>query len=189
MRKGKRSIVTVLLSGGIDSTACVHFYIRQGLRVRTVFVDYGQPASRAESRSARAVSAFYKLAHRTISLRGPKIAIAGEILARNIVLIGAGLMDTGLSASLIALGIHAGTRYFDCSKKFITLCERIFEGYTDGRVRIGAPFLAMNKADVWSYCKRNAVPLNLTWSCESSSTKACGKCLSCKDKETLLARS
>jgi 7-cyano-7-deazaguanine synthase len=188
MRRSNRSTVTVLLSGGIDSTACVHFYIRQRFRVRPVFVDYGQPASKAESKSARAVSAFYRLPLRTISIHGPRIPRSGEILARNLALVSSALMDVGLGTNLIALGIHAGTRYFDCSRAFTRLCERLLEGYTDGRVRIAAPFLAMNKGQVWKYCKLNHVPVNLTWSCEASSTKPCGKCLSCKDKESLLAR-
>jgi 7-cyano-7-deazaguanine synthase len=108
-------------------------------------------------------------------------------LARNLALIATALMDVGLGANLIAIGIHGGTRYFDCSQTFTKLCGRVLDGYTDGRVRLGTPFLAMNKGQVWRYCKQNQVPIHLTWSCEASSTNPCGKCLSCKDKEALLA--
>jgi 7-cyano-7-deazaguanine synthase len=182
------AIGTVLLSGGIDSTACVHFYAHQHLRVQPVFVNYGQPASLAEVRSARAVCAFYKVQLRTIRIEGPRIQRSGEILARNLVLISCALMEVGLRTNLIAVGIHGGTRYFDCSPSFTKLCEQLLEGYTDGRVRIGAPFLTMDKKQIWNYCEQNGVPVHLTWSCEASSAKPCGKCLSCKDKESLLAR-
>jgi 7-cyano-7-deazaguanine synthase len=188
MQRVKRSTVTVLLSGGIDSTACIHFYRHQRFRVHPMFVDYGQPASGAESKSARAVCVFYKLQLRTIRIVGPRIPRSGEILARNLTLVSSALMDFGLRTNLIALGIHGGTRYFDCSRAFTKLCEQLLEGYTDGRVRMGAPFLAMDKGQIWSYCKQNRVPVHLTWSCEASSAKPCGKCLSCKDKESLLAR-
>lgn len=42
----------VLLSGGIDSAACVAFYRRLGNDVAAVFVDYGQPVREQEERSA-----------------------------------------------------------------------------------------------------------------------------------------
>jgi 7-cyano-7-deazaguanine synthase len=188
MTKASRTTVTVLFSGGIDSSGCISFYVRQRIRIRPLFVDYGQPASRAERKSAYAVCSFYGLSLHVISLKGLKVPRSGEILGRNLLLVSAALIAAGFETNLIALGIHRGTRYFDCGPGFIKLCERLFEGYTDGQIRIAAPFLKMNKAEVWEYCKQNHVPLRLTWSCEASCTRPCTKCLSCKDKESLLAR-
>lgn len=188
MKRANRPTVTVLLSGGIDSTACIHFYVHQHFRVQPLFVNYGQPASRAEVTSARAVCAFYKLRLRMIRIQGPRIPRSGEILARNLALISSALMEVGLRTNLIALGIHGGTRYFDCSRAFTKLCGQLLEGYTDGRVRIAAPFLTMDKGQIWNYCEQHRVPIHLTWSCEASSAKPCRKCLSCKDKESLVAR-
>lgn len=37
--------VLVLLSGGIDSTACLDFYLQLGRPSCALFVDYGQPAA------------------------------------------------------------------------------------------------------------------------------------------------
>jgi 7-cyano-7-deazaguanine synthase len=187
MRKANRATVTVLLSGGIDSSGCVQFYLQQHFRVCPLFVDYGQPASKAELSSASAVCDFYKLKLRVLSVRNPKIPRSGEILGRNLLLFSTALIDIGFRTNLIALGIHAGTRYFDCSHQFVKLCEQLLEGYTDGRVQVGIPFLSMNKGEVWNYCKQNGVPVHLTWSCEAMSAKPCGKCLSCKDREAVLA--
>jgi 7-cyano-7-deazaguanine synthase len=189
MKKTNRATVTVLLSGGIDSSGCVQFFLKQHFRVVPLFMDYGQPASLAESKSARAISSFYKLKLRRLSLRPPKIPKEGEIMGRNLLLLSAALIDFGDKTNLIALGIHAGTRYFDCSKRFTIMCDQLMEGYTDGQVQLVTPFLGMSKAEVWDYCKRNRVPIGLTWSCEASSRRPCGACSSCRDREALLARS
>jgi 7-cyano-7-deazaguanine synthase len=188
MPKHRRAVVTVLLSGGIDSSGCVNFYLRQRLAVSPLFVDYGQPASRAEFSSARAICLYYRLPLKTITVKGLAIPDCGEIPGRNLFLIGTALTVAGYKSNLIALGIHRGTRYFDCNRVFTKLCQRLLDGYSDGRVLIAAPFLRMSKTEVWEYCKRSCVPLHLTWSCEARNVRPCGKCLSCKDKEFLLAR-
>ncbi len=189
MGKGSKRLVYVLLSGGIDSTACVHFYRAQGCRVRPLHIQYGQAARVSELRSARAVAAFYGLEVLHVNLSCLEPATHGEIPGRNSLLLSTGLMSMGARSGLLALGIHAGTRYFDCQPTFVSLWERLLDGYTDGRIRVGCPFLDWKKADIWQYCRDNDVPLDLTWSCESKSQKACGRCLSCKDREVLVARS
>jgi 7-cyano-7-deazaguanine synthase len=187
MKKSDHQTATVLLSGGVDSAACAHFYLAQGVRVHPLFVSYEQPASDAELKSARAICKFYGIALRVVTVRGLRIPSSGEIPGRNLFLVTAALMSGGGESNLIALGVHAGTRYFDCSPPFTTLCEKLLEGYADGRTRIGAPFLKLNKGQVWSYCKQYHVPVHLAWSCEASGKKACGKCLSCRDRRDLLA--
>jgi 7-cyano-7-deazaguanine synthase in queuosine biosynthesis len=51
--------VEVLVSGGIDSAAMLAFYRRQRFDVLALFVDFGQPAAKRESRAARAVCKHY----------------------------------------------------------------------------------------------------------------------------------
>jgi len=189
MARRKRRLVYVLLSGGIDSTACVHFYWDQGYRVKPLHVQYGQGARVSELRSASAVSKFYGLELLRVDLSRMKPSASGEIPGRNALLLSVGLMNMGARTGLLALGIHAGTRYFDCQPTFVGLWERLLDGYTDGRIRVSAPFADWDKADIWQYCQQNNVPVDLTWSCETNSKKPCGRCLSCKDREALNARS
>jgi len=189
MAKGRRRVVHVLLSGGIDSTACVHFYRDQGYRVRPLHVQYGQGAGASELRSAHAVARFYELTLLRVDLSSLDPAISGEIRGRNALLLSTGLVLMGRCTGLLALGIHAGTRYFDCQPAFVDLWERLLDGYTDGRIRLGTPFLSWSKSEIWQYCLSNDVPVSLTWSCESRNGRACGRCSSCKDKEALIARS
>jgi 7-cyano-7-deazaguanine synthase len=41
----------ILLSGGIDSMACVNFYKALNYEVECIFCDYGQPASISEKQA------------------------------------------------------------------------------------------------------------------------------------------
>ena len=57
----KEPAACVLLSGGIDSTACVAFYLQQGFQVRGLFVDYGQAANAHEASAVDAVAHHYAI--------------------------------------------------------------------------------------------------------------------------------
>ena len=92
-------------------------------------------------------------------------------------------MPTGV----IAIGIHAGTAYYDCSRSFILKAGRLVEEYTDGAITVAAPFVDWTKREIWDYCSVKEVPVNLTYSCEVGGEQPCGSCLSCKDLEALHA--
>ena len=188
MSTKRQAQVCVLLSGGIDSTACIHFYQTKKLDVRPLFVDYGQPAATAERKAALSVSRLYGLSLDVCATEGVTIPRRGEILGRNLFLVSLALMKAKCDCNLIALGIHGGTAYYDCAPDFIDTCQRLVQGYSDGRVQLGAPFLTWTKSQILYYCTLNQIPLSSTWSCETSSKHECGKCLSCKDKEQIDAR-
>jgi 7-cyano-7-deazaguanine synthase len=180
--------VCVLASGGIDSAACINFYLSRHYKVLPLFVRYGQPACAAENRSVRAVCKHFGLRLRIVSVTGFSGLRGGELCGRNLFLVSAAMMATQGSTNIISLGVHAGTRYFDCSEDFARKTESMISAYTDGRVTFGAPFLDWAKQDVFKYCMESDVPVGITWSCEASSKKPCGTCLSCRDRERLLAR-
>ena len=179
--------VLILLSGGIDSTACAHFYVQQGMYVSAIFVDYGQPANYLERKATHSVCNFYGIDFAEIKLSGFTAPQGGYILARNIFLLSAALMCSKLTLGTIVIGIHAGTPYVDCTDHFLGLSRNIFDLYTDGRVALGAPFITYTKKDIYEYCKQFNVPLGLTYSCELGLPQPCGKCATCKDLELLHA--
>ena len=177
--------VVVLLSGGIDSTACLDFYSELGRPLSALFVDYGQSPAAQEIRAARAVAQHYRVSLKCLKLKGCIPKTAGLIKGRNAFLICSALMECPSSVSVIAIGIHKGTEYIDCSESFFTTIQSFIEILEPPKVHLSAPFLTWSKADIYAYCLHKNVPISLTYSCERGGPKPCGDCLSCKDREML----
>ena len=177
----------VLLSGGIDSAACLQFFHTEGLRVRGLHVSHGQPALRQEAIASRSIAAYFRIPFSRVRLAGVKRKAAGEIGGRNALLVATALGELDGGATMVALGIHAGTPYYDCSARFMSTIQLLVDGYCDGRVRVVAPFLDWSKRAVWDFCIERRVPINLTYSCEQGLVQPCGGCQSCGDLETLIA--
>jgi 7-cyano-7-deazaguanine synthase len=175
----------ILLSGGIDSAACAWFLRDHGYCVRGLFVDYGQKAAQFEKRGAEAVSHRLEIVLDSVSLTSPTQFGAGEIIGRNAFLVFAALLTTRLHTGTIALGIHSGTTYFDCSTAFAQSIDRLLAEHTDGRVRLLTPFITWNKQNIFDYYKASKLPIELTYSCESGQMPVCGRCLSCRDRRIL----
>ena len=176
----------VLLSGGIDSAACLHFYLKQRRTVNALYIDYGQLSASYELKAAEQISQYYGTNLKVLKLEGVLTSKKDYICGRNLFLLGVALMEMP-NANIIALGIHAGTSYSDCDVLFIEKMQSVFDIYAKGTVQLGVPFLGWSKNEVWQYCKQQKVPLDLTYSCEYGKKQPCGKCLSCKDLEALNA--
>lgn len=190
-QKTRRSTpkATVLLSGGIDSSACVAYYLGQRFRVDALFVDYGQAAAAKEMRAAKSVCGHFHIPLNVVRLRGTSKKGPGLITGRNAFLLSISLLEFAPRAGTIALGIHSGTRYRDCTPLFVRKMQLIFDICTGGTVQIGAPFLNWGKADVWTFARARKVPLTITYSCERGLKQPCGSCNSCLDLEALRAGS
>jgi 7-cyano-7-deazaguanine synthase len=185
----RKQNVLVLLSGGVDSSACVSFYLEQNFKVAGLFVDYGQLAAKKESSAAKKIASYYKIPFEKVVIKNPAKFSSGNILGRNLFLLSTALLNFKPKNGIICIGIHDGTAYPDCTKKFINDLQGVFDIYKNGAIQIGIPFVSFNKAEVWSFCQVNNVPVQLTYSCERGKNQPCGKCLSCKDLEILYASS
>lgn len=91
-----------------------------------------------------------------------------------------------VDASVIYYGAHAddaaGRAYPDCTPAFEeAMDEAIFEG-SGQKVRMEAPLLNMNKAEVVKLGLSINVPYHLTWSCYEGKDKQCGTCGTCVDR-------
>lgn len=181
--------ITVLLSGGLDSSACVAFYKKQQFSISTLFIDYGQAAADKERRASRQLAKYFKVQHRELKLLKSYRKSSGEVRARNAVLMLTALMEITHIHGLIAIGIHSGTPYYDCTSTFINSIQTLFDGYTNGCIRAVAPFAKMTKLEVWQYFLESNVPVQLTYSCQKGGNKPCGRCESCRDRKKINALS
>ena len=180
------SAAVVLLSGGIDSAACVAYMQSVAAVLEAVFVDYLQPARESERESATRIAQHYKIPLQVVQATATPPE-AGEIAGRNAFLVLSALMLRPHFKGLVTLGIHAGTPYYDCSEVFTTDMQRILDGYSNGKIQLSAPFLSWTKGQILDFCRAKAVPMQLTWSCETTSHIPCGQCLSCKDRALMNA--
>jgi 7-cyano-7-deazaguanine synthase len=176
---------TVLMSGGIDSAACAAFLINQGLKVSAVFVDHGQAAANFERIAVRSLAAILKIEVQELALTGAAPFGSGELVGRNAFLVFSAIFATRARSSRIALGLHAGTQYYDCSPAFIETINRAVAEHTDNVVQVVAPFLEWTKRDVYDYFVQVGLPIELTYSCESGGMPTCGSCASCQDRKAL----
>ncbi|KGK98224.1 hypothetical protein LI82_10925 [Methanococcoides methylutens] len=177
--------VMVLASGGIDSTACIHYYLSLGFNVKSFFVNFGQKSFKKEYESVQKVSSYYEIELSSIKCNFSNNFSNGEITGRNGFLVLSAIMANPHFKGLLSLGIHSGVPYYDCTPAFVHDMNRIVESYTDGQVNLDAPFLNWDKLMVYDYCKNEDVPVNLTYSCENGRFKPCGQCLSCLDRRIL----
>ena len=91
-----------------------------------------------------------------------------------------------IDADLVYYGAHAddaaGRAYPDCTPEFVnSMNEAVFWG-TGKKVKVIAPLLMMNKAEVVKTGLNLNAPYELTWSCYEGGEKPCGKCGTCIDR-------
>jgi len=184
-RRLEKTAATVLMSGGIDSAACAAFLAEQGNSVRGVLVDFGQAAAALERQAAHALAAQMQIPLTTYSVSGGLPYSAGELLGRNAFLIFSALFLTRQKNGLLAIGIHAGSPYYDCSPPFFSSMAQLIAEHTDGRVILIAPFLEWSKGDVLQYFLSSGLSIDLTYSCEAGTEPPCGACASCRDRRAL----
>jgi len=170
----------VLLSGGIDSALVALLLQREGWAVRAFWVDYGQPAAVAERRASRAIAGRFELEWQERSVSGLMVPPEGEVPGRNDLLV-AVAHASALSTS-IAIGIHAGTPYPDCSREWISAWQTVLDVQHGGVVALLAPLAELQKPQVLALARQHLVPFGLTHSCERGSVP-CGSCLSCRDRD------
>lgn len=183
----RRSKCVVLMSGGLDSTACASYYMDLGFEVKGLFIDYGQLAAKSERNSVSRIARHYGITLDQVSFVSPTNFGIGEIRGRNAFFIMTALLTYPTLRGILSLGIHSGVSYYDCSEAFLKDVQTVVDGYTSGEVMLNLPFLKWDKSQIWTYCTGKNVPVDLTYSCQAGTDPPCGGCPSCKDREALNA--
>lgn len=183
------SSVLILCSGGIDSTALIHYYKNQGLNVSGLHFQYQQLNDISESEAIEKISNYYSVSIKIARFCFPMKVKNHEYFCRNALFVLAATSFLPENFYRIAIGIHSGTPYYDCTKSFIIDCQRMLDGYFGGTIYIEAPFLNLAKNQIYDYCYQQNIPLDLTYSCENQNYDECGVCPSCLDRRRYFGES
>lgn len=208
----RRKLMVVPLSGGMDSAVLATLYVRAGIEVHAMFVDYGQRTIAQETKASEAVMNFLgidRFSEHGIDLpaSGPLMvpqatievehdedpALKGNFIPlRNLVI---GSLAASVAAKIGAWGVGLAVHdrspviYPDCTLRFIQrLSEAVNEGldgYPDGPngcLEIEAPFAGWDKREIAALGKSIGAPIDLTWSCYTPGDAPCGKCGACVER-------
>lgn len=186
-------MITVLLSGGLDSAVLLAMAARQSDDVEAVFVDYGQPSWNEEARAAANISRAFgvRLHSTTVRLEcdamragigepGPRI-----VPNRNLVMLAIAANARPQSAEIWFGATAADHEYRDCSRQFAVNAS-VALGIT---VRV--PLVEKTRAEIQYLAATLGIDRADTWSCyEPDRSRGiaypalpCGRCNSCGQDE------
>jgi 7-cyano-7-deazaguanine synthase len=205
MKKNKKAVV--LLSGGLDSSACLYWAVKKGYKCFGLVFNYGQKHKK-EILNAKKIAAVAKTEIEIIKLNLPWLKtsslidktkkipnlplpeiISGKIpstyvAARNLMFVSiAASWADAILADAVIMGANAldYSGYPDCRPEFIKpLQNAINKGTRLKKLKILTPLINLTKAEIVKLAIKLRVPLELTWSCYGGGKKPCGKCDSCK---------
>ncbi|MBP5427403.1 MAG: 7-cyano-7-deazaguanine synthase QueC [Clostridiales bacterium] len=195
----------ILLSGGLDSTTCISYAIKNGYEVYPISFDYGQRLNRELECAKKVVKHFNVKTHKIIKMDNvggsaltdmnisvPKFEGDGEIPvtyvpARNIIFLSyaTGYAEV-VGADAIFIGVNAVdySGYPDCRKEFIEAFQNMINvgtkrGVEGNPIKIETPLLNLSKGEIVKLAKEVGAPLQYSTSCYNGKEKACGVCDSC----------
>jgi len=170
----------VMLSGGIDSTVCLHIADNP---VACIGIDYGQP-HKIELKYAEKIADNFGLPFKIISI--PLITKSNDVVfnCRNATI---ACLGASYASSIGANSVYMGSnwsdwdRFPDCRPDFYKHLRNTFES-AEYPVSISTPLLHMTKAEVVNLAKKHQIDLSKTYSCYEGAAQPCGKCLACKTR-------
>ncbi|MCX7747411.1 MAG: 7-cyano-7-deazaguanine synthase QueC [Clostridia bacterium] len=195
----------VLLSGGLDSTACLSMALKEGYEVYPISFDYSQRHNKELDHAKRIIDYYDIKNYRIIKIEN----VGGSALtdteldvpdfdgnssipityvpARNIIFLSyaVGYAEV-LGADFIYIGVNAVdySGYPDCRPEFINAFEAMSNvgtkrGTLGNPIKLKTPLIHLTKAEIIKAAFENDAPLHLTTSCYKGGGKACGVCDSC----------
>ena len=175
----------LLLSGGIDSMVCLALLLRARRTLDAVHVDYGQAAAHPERAAADSIASSFRTPLRILRLDFGHHFGPGEIPFRNATLIFSAAMAARPGTDEVAIGIHAGVPYPDCTDEFLESVKTTMRSSYRDPIGVAAPLITWGKQEIIAFAVQESLPLSLTYSCEAGSRPPCGLCESCQDRTFL----
>lgn len=175
--------VIALVSGGLDSAVMISRLLQTGYDVHALFVDYGQPAMRAELAASARVTKYFGVPLATFEMRMECEQLRGSdacvVPGRNMALIAAAINVTGtIPAQAIAIGVTAADRdYPDTRAAFTTPMRQCVECYG---LQFLTPLSTWGRTTVAACATSIGLEIGLAWSCYRDGNEPCRECAGCK---------
>ncbi len=193
--------VTVLLSGGIDSSVLLALLIDQGIESTPLFIDYGQVTAEREYKAATEVSKKIGLQLEKISIPNVSKITVNQLTRpessqnpfypnRNLLLLTLGsIYAYGKRHHGVGIGVikAIGTSNFpDNYQIFFDKFTDLIAQSLNYELAILTPFIDISKEEVVEIGKKLNVPFELTYSCLVNNDHPCRECESCISHEKVL---
>lgn len=208
----------VIASGGIDSTTLIYKLINKGYSLKILTFQYGQKHLK-ETEYAIKIFKKLSIDYRLVDISGIKDLISGSALTdskieipevpettehydtlkttivpnRNSIFLALAVAYAQqLNYNTVFYGAHHSDRgvYPDCRKEFIESFEQSQRLANDNqKIRIIAPFVEMDKAEIVKLGHDLGVPYEETWSCYKGLESHCGQCSSCSERKRAFSNS
>ncbi|GEM_PF-4572653 len=196
---------TIMLSGGIDSAAAMHFFVEKGTQLRAIFIDFGQVAVASQLSCARKIARVYNVPFEVIDISGIKRSFIGYMEGNSVSMGFVGMVENcpaalfGIAATYALLnnddGLILGVHDDDFSvlsslvqpKEYIKNYGESLAKLHNRKFEFYSPFFDMKKSDVISYAVKNGINIDNTWSCTNSAEMHCGECMECKLRRTAIS--
>ncbi len=191
----------ICFSGGIDSTVVLAQLLTERTKedIIALFFDYGQKHIR-ERRSAERICSHYGIDLTVISIPKAFEYYSGGLLAKNKATEDYELKHRNTVFFSLALtfgttkypndqveiycGLFGG--YTDCTPEYVGVTDKWICKITNGKVRLKAPLMGLNKAEIIRQGYKLSAPIYETWSCLNGGETECGCCPSCVDKRAAI---
>ncbi|MBN2069550.1 MAG: 7-cyano-7-deazaguanine synthase QueC [Opitutales bacterium] len=199
--------VVLIYSGGLDSTVLLYDCLAQGIKVRTLSINYGQKHSK-ELLVAHETTTQLGIEHRCVDLSclgkilNSSLTITHEEIPeghyeaenmkatvvpnRNMILLSiAAGWAISTRSDAVAYGAHGGDHaiYPDCRESFADALDKAIQLADWHPVTLWRPYVHLNKTDLVKKGMELGVPFAKTWSCYKGGHIHCGKCGTCRERK------
>lgn len=199
--------VVMSLSGGMDSTTMLAYYLDQGYEVHCVHFQYGSKHNAYELQSVNNVTSYYKVPLTIINMHEafanmsshlmqsggdiPEGHYADENMKKTVIpgrntifaAVLSGIAES-IGATKVALGTHQGDHaiYPDCRAEYTKALDTLIYLASDRKVEVDAPFQFTDKTGICKIGLELTVPYHLTRTCYKEQETSCGVCGSCCER-------
>jgi len=181
-----RNNALILLSGGLDSTCLLPYYLDRGFDISCLWIDYNQPGKEYEERAVDFFCGSFNIDLIKQAIKN-KIVVKNkekmEYLGRNLLLISLAVSIFPFSHGLICTGIRHTPNYYDCGVQFILEISRLVENLSGGLILLDMPFFNYSKKSIFHFALGHEIDVSKTYSCLKGLPNGCGNCISCMERE------